>query len=41
MKELPMKTVLYIRVSDPDQNLARQEKELRQYAKNALDGTYL
>ncbi|MCB0855906.1 MAG: recombinase family protein [Bacteroidetes bacterium] len=27
-----MKTVLYMRVSDPDQNLARQEKELRQYA---------
>lgn len=27
-----MKTVLYMRVSDPDQNLARQEKKLRQYA---------
>ena len=27
-----MKTILYMRVSDPDQNLARQEKELRQYA---------
>ena len=28
-----MKTILYMRVSDPDQNLARQEKELRSYAK--------
>ena len=28
-----MKTVLYMRVSDSDQNLARQEKELRTYAK--------
>ena len=28
-----MKTILYMRVSDPDQNLARQEKELRTYAK--------
>jgi len=27
-----MKTILYMRVSDPDQNLARQKKELKLYA---------